>query len=322
MATVKTQTPLMLGENYIYPLTTADQVILADGTRLMKNGTITADEANNAAYASNAAHADNAAMLGGKAPQYYIQPRNLLDNSDFTNPVNQRGATTVENSYIVDRWYTFNDNQGGAATLTPSGITLSGNAYLQQRLPKGSMPMDKPFTLAVYYSDGTVDAGTNGHAVTADDFDIVNQVRANGKTIARVALYEGEYTADNLPPYVPKGYAAELAECMRYYQHFSAFSAAPAFGAGYVHSTTIARMGIVLDVPMRTTPTVNITALSDWRLICAGAACVPTGVSVGTSIDGNKNVKLLSLQFETTGLTANNVFALKPMSTWTLSADL
>lgn len=31
------------------------------------------------------------------------------------------------------------------------------------------------------------------------------------------ALYEGVYTADTLPPYVPKGYAAELAECQRYY---------------------------------------------------------------------------------------------------------
>ena len=31
------------------------------------------------------------------------------------------------------------------------------------------------------------------------------------------ALYEGEYTADTLPPYVPKGYAEELAECQRYY---------------------------------------------------------------------------------------------------------
>ena len=27
------------------------------------------------------------------------------------------------------------------------------------------------------------------------------------------ALYEGEYTANTLPPYVPKGYAAELAAC-------------------------------------------------------------------------------------------------------------
>jgi hypothetical protein len=32
------------------------------------------------------------------------------------------------------------------------------------------------------------------------------------------ALYEGEYTVETLPPYIPKGYAAELAECKRYYQ--------------------------------------------------------------------------------------------------------
>lgn len=31
------------------------------------------------------------------------------------------------------------------------------------------------------------------------------------------ALYEGAYTEKNVPPYVPKGYAAELAECQRYY---------------------------------------------------------------------------------------------------------
>lgn len=33
-----------------------------------------------------------------------------------------------------------------------------------------------------------------------------------------VRLLLGSYTAETLPPYVPKSYAAELAECMRYYQ--------------------------------------------------------------------------------------------------------
>ena len=37
-------------------------------------------------------------------------------------------------------------------------------------------------------------------------------------TVKCMALYEGEYTAETLPPYVPKGYAAELAECLRYYR--------------------------------------------------------------------------------------------------------
>ena len=33
-----------------------------------------------------------------------------------------------------------------------------------------------------------------------------------------IALYTGAYTLDTLPPYVPKGYAAELAECRLYYR--------------------------------------------------------------------------------------------------------
>ena len=32
------------------------------------------------------------------------------------------------------------------------------------------------------------------------------------------ALYEGAYTEKNVPPYVPKGYAVELAECQRYFE--------------------------------------------------------------------------------------------------------
>ena len=41
-------------------------------------------------------------------------------------------------------------------------------------------------------------------------------IRATGTTEYKfiwAALYEGTYTADNLPPYVPKEYAAELAAC-------------------------------------------------------------------------------------------------------------
>ena len=74
----KPQSTLVRGGVGIYPLTTADQVILADGSRLEKDGRISADSAA------------NSEKLGGKSPEYYIQPRNLLDNSDFRNPVNQR----------------------------------------------------------------------------------------------------------------------------------------------------------------------------------------------------------------------------------------
>ena len=44
-------------------------------------------------------------------------------------------------------------------------------------------------------------------------------IRANGANISIkwAALYEGTYTADNLPPYVSKNYSAELMECQRYF---------------------------------------------------------------------------------------------------------
>ena len=49
------------------------------------------------------------------------------------------------------------------------------------------------------------------------------------------ALYEGEYTAETLPEYQPKGYGAELAECQRYYYRINGISDLHLrFGAGIV----------------------------------------------------------------------------------------
>ena len=67
----------------------------------------------------------------------------------------------------------------------------------------------------------------------------VNVVVYNTETITIkwAALYEGSYTADTLPPYVPKGYAAEFAECRRYYKRFTA-PYAGIVGTGYVTGST------------------------------------------------------------------------------------
>ena len=40
----------------------------------------------------------DSARLGGKMPEYYIQPANLLDNSDFLNPVAQAGVSGLHGS--------------------------------------------------------------------------------------------------------------------------------------------------------------------------------------------------------------------------------
>ena len=224
----KPQSTLVQGGTGIYPLTTADQVILADGSRLEKDGKISADSAA------------NSSKLGGKAPEYYVQPRNLLDNSDFRNPVNQREKTKYTGGgYTIDRWIL--GISAVVVNILDDGIEVTGgdstyNAPYIQKVPENLT--GKTVTLAVCDSDGVIETVTGTvqtdspcstnttygsiafyHASSDGTLWVQINIKYGGSKIFRwAALYEGAYTADTLPPYVPKGYAAELAECRLYYR--------------------------------------------------------------------------------------------------------
>ena len=62
----KPRSPIQSGEDFIYPLTTADQIILRDGSRLEKNGQISI----------NGTAADSS-KLGGKSPEYYATAQSV-----------------------------------------------------------------------------------------------------------------------------------------------------------------------------------------------------------------------------------------------------
>jgi hypothetical protein len=76
------------------------------------------------------------------------------------------------------------------------------------------------------------------------------------------ALYEGEYTAETLPAYQPKGYGAELAECKRYYRQIVSVAdvSANTILNGYISSDS---KRLYVAVPfadgMRATPNVTFT---------------------------------------------------------------
>ena len=175
-------------------------------------------------YALKTDVAPDSTMLGGKAPEYYIQPRNLLDNSDFRNPVNQRGASSYSGNFVrlIDRWLAAEGASGSVSVkIEDGGITFTtsggGIVYLIQRFEKGYLDLSKQHTIVAYMADGTV--LITGYIDTSEEtMDGVNVTFPSGSKIKCVALYEGVYTADALPPYVPRGYAAELAECRRYYR--------------------------------------------------------------------------------------------------------
>ena len=204
-----------------------------------------------------------------------LQPHNLLDNSNFTNPVNQRGAETANAySYFIDRWCT-----GGKAvsfTLSQNGITI--NNQIRQYIEFNRIA-GKIITLAakidgnIYCCSGTIPSTYSGswtvYATTAiskgkifiaSDSAEKAQIRIDGTSdteilVEWIALYEGSYTADTLPAYQPKGYAAELAECQRYYREVYRVFGEPV--------GNVAREVIMLNPPMRISPTATVKSL--WK---------------------------------------------------------
>lgn len=171
---------------------------------------------------------------------------NLLDNSDFVHPINQRGETSKQASWVywIDRWLA--DTEKTAAQLTSSGIRLPAtaekNLRILQRVPLERIKKGQSYTIAAYDASGNVFCVSgvfDGELLTGDASSGGKYWLSLNKgdnltywycildayadiTVKCMALYEGEYTAETLPPYVPKGYAAELAECLRYYRRITA----------------------------------------------------------------------------------------------------
>ena len=171
-------------------------------------------------------------------------PRNLLDNSDFRNPVNQRriasGAAVGSYAYFIDRWIN-GEESSIAPNMSSNGIKPNGAFY--QNLDSLASYVGKKMTFAVGLSSGIVvtasgtltEVTTSGDVSIFDTTDGSNEISVGSSaglwyvwidyprsTIQWAALYEGEYTAETLPEYHPKSYGAELAECQRYYQIRSA----------------------------------------------------------------------------------------------------
>ena len=178
-----------------------------------------------------------------------LQPQNLLDNSNFSNPVNSRGKNTYSdegNEYTIDRWKTkYKSN----ISIENGYINIFGRFGLNQYIQN---PKDGIYTFAarvrinsskygpvIYVDENSgssndlfLDANIGEwktyilqhdfSSTTSETITFAFSLRG-GDTTASIsvewaAMYKGAYDASTLPAYQPKGYAAELAECQRYYQ--------------------------------------------------------------------------------------------------------
>ena len=246
-----------------------------------------------------------------------LTPRNLLDNSDFRNPVNQRGfiSTNEDSLYTIDRWVTNSAYNAATVSLDSFGMTITKNdadyGGIYQNFENYTAMYGKTYTAAICVND-IWDCVTfvMGNAAGGIMFPISGillfsvewaQVLLRNYsdapiTIQRAALYEGSYTAETLPEYQPKGYGAELAECKRYYRHDCLHGV-----SGYVLNGGQQFIGLIPDCEMRTTPTLTLTVMDN--VVIEDAVVPITGVSyVSRCGDGYQVVLTLAYQMAKFGV--------------------
>lgn len=171
---------------------------------------------------------------------------NLLDNSNFTNPVNQG---YYGDSFVFDRW------RSSASNVISTGcVTVPSGGWLKQVL-ETHIP-NATYTLAAKTTDGSVNViagtfeNTTGNSRLAMGLNTAGNpcVTLYSGSYEWAALYEGKYDERNLPVYRARSYHEELMECMRYYQEPAR---AYVTYSGVFRETNIITASIPLAVPMR-----------------------------------------------------------------------
>ena len=207
---------------------------------------------------------------------------NLLDNSNFNYPVNQRDGTSYSAStgntvYAIDRW------RIEGATYTVATHTLSGTSYTNRACRMAQFIEMEQYGLAIG-DTLTFSLETNGtkHSATAKildrdqysnfesvpsayscaDFDVVLCTGLSKPSIlsfticpkkALVLEWAKLEKGSVATPYVHKSYGAELAACQRYFYRID--------NSTWQTGSLISGWGFIVPfdtpVPMRSNPTIN-----------------------------------------------------------------
>lgn len=137
-----------------------------------------------------------------------------------------------------------------------------------------------------------------------------------------MALYEGTYTADTLPEYVPNSYVQELLECQRFYLGYPSADATGHVTAG----ATLYNLYFGIPTVMRTRPTVSAFSFlarmgqGGYSALCPSAASVTISTATAAKCD---IVPRVHIQFSVdTAVDVNNSIMQVFINNLELSADL
>lgn len=170
---------------------------------------------------------------------------NLLDNTNFFNPINQRNQTSYSNTdaapkYSIDRWQVLGGTFDVQTRTYTSNSTLGiyGNQF-RQYIPLENVSIGDTITVSSVINDTrhvfTTTIPQYGDSVTGapfllettwGGFKMITREAEHAALLTMVVNVSQSITVDWIKmelgnfatPYVPKGYGAELAECLRYFQ--------------------------------------------------------------------------------------------------------
>lgn len=247
---------------------------------------------------------------------------NLLDNSFFRKAcfVAQAGVNGNhgDTKYVGDRWMS-------TGNATQSDDYITPGAAMDQRIEAGKISAAKTYTVAIGKSDGTVVVSSGKFAAGFGNQSTVYGGYISGQPCVRIgagqnvcwaALYEGEYTKDTLPIYIPKGVAAELAECHRYYM---VATTTDMLVMGVLVSANTARFVLNFHVTMRATPVLSFSHISWFRT--NGAHYAQPAMTI-KSVNVRKQTVDVDIAFTDLTLTAYHTAAAQLSGGVTLAADL
>lgn len=278
-----------------------------------------------------------------------ISNPNLLINSNFKNPINQRGQTTYigsgTNQYTIDRWRI----KGVATVLTiltnGDGIslgksdTLTGYALLEQAVENSEILEGKVLTASTSVDGNiiscTVSAGwtfpAEGMATLAtaryENLDIKIQLYSDkiltvyiyiGGSIAQGTTYNLQWAKLELgnvaTQYVPSTTGEELLLCKRYYMAFPKYFSINtifAYSSGQNN-----QFSVPLYPTMRITPTADFV---NCKMMTTSSASAIQNVTFNTTAS---TPDMLYINAVTENTTPNAVFVVNAEKGLTLDAEI
>ena len=256
---------------------------------------------------------------------------NLLDNGNFSNPVNQKGLVyyTGYLNTSIDRWC-LTDNT--TLSVHDGYISCTYGSMIQNIMPN-KLSIGKKYTQVIKLYNGDIymnvfeindDGSVNSQKCDILDLGsirmssysesdeikryvyVINVDSGKIMNIEWAALYNGECTIDTLPDYKSKDFSTEYLECCRYFYRIPSTFECPYSAYNCSDGNCYAK--IILPVKMINIPTLYVENINMCKVYNSSFQEIRTITDIQISNMNNNAASLIISGVFMTDLSSSFVF--------------